>query len=79
MKPAGKKKSETISDEKKSADNVAAYNIVLDIIKASDSGVDVAELKKKTGFNSKKIANCVYKLKNNNLVKTTRKGVYTAI
>lgn len=78
-KRAAKKKSGTSPVTKKSGEIAAAYTIVFDIIKASEDGVDVAGLMAKTGFDSKKIANCIYKLKNNQLVKTTRKGFYTAI
>ena len=41
-------------------------------------GVDTAELKKKTGFNDKKIHNIVYKLKKQKRIKSLRKGIYVS-
>jgi hypothetical protein len=74
-----KKKTEAKPVTTGPSEPVAAYSFVLDIIKASEKGADVAVLMDKTGFDSKKIANCVYKLKRNRMIKSTKKGVYTAV
>ena len=53
-----------------------AIGRVLDIIKASKKGVDTAKLKEKTGFDDKKVYNCIFILKRKGLVKSAQKGIY---
>ena len=62
---------------KSTAKQGTATDAVLAIIKRSKKGVDMATLKKKTGFDEKKIHNIIYKLKKKGLVKSVSKGVYT--
>ncbi len=54
----------------------SAPDIVLGIIKRSKKGVGIAALKKKTGFNDKKISNAVYRLKKQGKIKAEDKGIY---
>ena len=54
-----------------------APEVVLGIIQSSTGGVKVAVLKEKTGYNEKKIANSIYRLKKQGKIKTTGRGVYT--
>jgi hypothetical protein len=56
---------------------VTATAVVLDIIKSTDNGVSVGFIKEKTGFNDKQVSNCVYRLKNQGVIKSTGRGVYT--
>ncbi len=56
-----------------------ASDTVYGIIKRSRNGVNMAALKKKTGFNNKKIANIVYKLKKQGKIKSAAKGVYVKV
>jgi hypothetical protein len=46
------------------------------MIKASEDGVDPATLKKKTGFNDKKIRNILFKAYKDGKIKRVGKGIY---
>jgi ElaB/YqjD/DUF883 family membrane-anchored ribosome-binding protein len=68
-KPAGKataKKAKKLTDTDK----------VLNIIKRSKKGVDVATLKKKTGFDDKKVRNIVTRAFSQKKIKRAGKGIY---
>ena len=54
-----------------------AIDTVFDIVKKSDMPVGTAALREKTGFESKKIANVLFKLKKQGKIKSAGKGVYT--
>jgi uncharacterized Zn finger protein len=49
---------------------------ILDIIKRSKKGVDVATLKQKTGFDEKKIRNVIYRAFREGIIKRAGRGVY---
>jgi len=49
---------------------------VLRIIRRSKKGASVAALRKKTGFNSKKISNIVHRAAKNMILKSIGRGVY---
>ena len=51
---------------------------VLNIIKRSKKGVDTAILKKKTGFNDKKIWNIIHRTYKAGKIKRADKGIYIA-
>ena len=51
---------------------------VLNIIKRSKKGVTVTTLKKKTGFNDKKISNMVHRAFKTGKIKRVDKGIYIA-
>ncbi len=53
-----------------------ASGTVLAIIKRSRKGVDAAALKKKTGFEDKKIRDITYRLRKQGKIKRDRKGVH---
>jgi predicted Rossmann fold nucleotide-binding protein DprA/Smf involved in DNA uptake len=53
-----------------------AVNAVLAIINRSKKGVNTATLMERTGYDQKKIANLVYKLKKQGKIKSVNKGVY---
>lgn len=53
-----------------------AADTVLGVINRSKKGVNTATLMEKTGYDQKKIANLVYKLKNQGKIKSVNKGVY---
>jgi predicted Rossmann fold nucleotide-binding protein DprA/Smf involved in DNA uptake len=69
----------TVISRKKAAGAQAmtAIDTVFDIIKASGTPVDMATLREKTGFESKKIANVLFKLKKQGKIKSVEKGIYT--
>ncbi|MBW1695038.1 MAG: hypothetical protein JRJ41_13035 [Deltaproteobacteria bacterium] len=55
---------------------VTAVDTVLGIINTSKKGVDTATLVKKTGYDKKKVANLVYKLKKQGKIKSVGIGLY---
>lgn len=64
---------------KKTAKPETAVDAVMTIIGRSTKGVSTTEIKSKTGFNQKKVANIVYKLKKQKKIKSIDKGVYVKI
>jgi predicted Rossmann fold nucleotide-binding protein DprA/Smf involved in DNA uptake len=56
-----------------------AADTVLKIIAGSKKGVNSATLMEKTGFDKKKIANIVFKLRKQGKIKSVDKGVYTKV
>jgi hypothetical protein len=77
--PAEKKTAKTGSSAKKTAGAETAFDAVVKIISRSKQGVNTAQIKSKTGFDDKKIANIIYKAKNRKLIKSVSKGVYVKI
>ena len=59
------------------AQAMTAIDTVFDIVKKSGKPVDMATLRQKTGFESKKIANVLFKLKKQGKIKSVDKGIYT--
>ena len=55
---------------------LSASGTVLAIIKRSRKGVDAAALKKKTGFEGRKIRDIIFRLRKQGKIKTERKGIY---
>jgi len=74
-KPAAKKAAPQKAASKKTPKATAA-DTVLKIINRSKKGVNTATLMKKTGFNSKKVANIIFKLKKQGKIKNPEKGLY---
>ena len=60
----------------KKAAPATAVDTVLAIIKRSKKGVGTAALMEKTGYNQKKIANLVFKLRKQGKIKSVGKGTY---
>jgi hypothetical protein len=52
---------------------------VLAIIGRSKKGTSTAEIMQKTGYNQKKIANIIYRLRKQQKIKSVEKGVYTKL
>jgi uncharacterized Zn finger protein len=65
-KSAAKRKTATTTDTAK----------ILDIIKRSKKGLDVATLQQKTGFGEKKIRNVIYKAFRQGIIKRAGRGIY---
>jgi len=74
-KPAKKVAVKKPASEK-SAGKVTAADTVLAIVKRSKKWVDTAALMEKTGYNQKKVANIVFKLRKQGKIKSESKGVY---
>ena len=83
--PAAVKKAKTVKKPvrkaapKKKAGTVTASESVLEIIARSKKGDGTAEIMKKSGFNQKKVANIVYRLRKQRKIKSVEKGVYTKL
>ena len=75
VKPA-KKVAVKKPASKKSAGEVTAADTVLGVIKRSKKGIETAALMEKTGYNQKKVANIVFKLRKQRKIKNEGKGVY---
>jgi len=58
---------------------VSSSDTVLGIIKRSRKGIDIAALKKKTGFEGRKIRDITYRLKKQGKIKTEGKGLYVKV
>jgi hypothetical protein len=63
----------------KKAKSVTAADTVFAIIKKYKKGVGNAALMEKTGYNQKKIANLVFKLRKQGKIKSVDKGVYVKV
>jgi len=59
------------------AQSKTAIGTVFNIIEKSGTPVGTAALREKTGFESKKISNVLFKLKKQGKIKSAGKGVYT--
>ncbi len=66
VKPASKK-------------SVTAADTVLGVIKRSKKGVGTATIMEKTGYDRKKVANIVFKLKKQGMIKSVGRGVYAKV
>ena len=71
-KPTAAKKAAA----KKPYKGKTAYQTVLEIINRSKKGLTTKQLKTKTGFNDKKIANIIFKARKEGKVKSEKKGLY---
>ena len=60
----------------KKAVRVTAIDTVMGIIERSSKGVDAATLRKKTGFEGRKIRDLIYRLRKQGKIKSERKGFY---
>ena len=85
-RPAKKAKAKRVVKAKASKRGVAkkaakatAIGTILDIITKNKKGVDTAILKKKTGFESKRIWNVINSLKAQGKVKSAETGVYVRV
>ncbi|MFC1516920.1 hypothetical protein ACFL7E_09235 [Thermodesulfobacteriota bacterium] len=55
---------------------MTAADTLFNIIKRTRKGVNTAVLMEKTGYDQKKVANLIYKLKKQGKIKSIKKGVY---
>ena len=74
-KPAKKAPAKKAVKRKKTT-QVTATDKILRIIKRSKKGVDVPALKKKTGFNDKKVRNIVFRASKEGKIKKSGRGIY---
>lgn len=62
--------------KKPAAKTTTAVDTVSNIISLSSDGVNTAAVMAETGYDQKKVANIVYKLKKQGKIKAVQKGVY---
>ena len=62
--------------KKAAAKKVTAADTVLKAIQGLKKGIDTARLMKKTGFDQKKVANIIFKLKKQGKITSPKKGLY---
>ncbi len=60
----------------KKAPQATATDNILKIIKRSKKGVDVPTLKKKTGFDDKKVRNIIFRASKEGKIKKSGRGIY---
>ncbi|MBT8349844.1 MAG: hypothetical protein KJO26_01205 [Deltaproteobacteria bacterium] len=76
-KPVRKTTAKSQKAPAKKAVKATAADVVLSIVNRSKKGVSNATLVEKTGFDKKKVANIVFKLKKTGKIKNFIRGVYT--
>lgn len=74
--PAKKKTAAKKAPAKKKVSQVTATDKILKIVKRSKKGVDVPTLKKKTGFDDKKVRNIVFRASKEGKIKKSGRGIY---
>ena len=74
-----KVKAVKIASKKKTATTATDTDKVLALIGRSKKGVSTATIMQKTGYNQKKIANIVYRLRKQKKIKSVDKGVYVKL
>ena len=79
QKSAPQKKSPKNSAAVKSTVRETAADAVLKIISGTKNGVDSATLAEKTGFDKKKIANLVFKLRKQGKITSVDRGIYKTV
>ncbi len=72
-KPKAKAVKKAVAKKPKT---VSSRDTVLAVIKRSKKGVDTVALRKKTGFEDKKIRDITYRLRKQGKIKTEGKGLY---
>ena len=75
-KKAVKKAPAKKTSASKKAGTVTATDRILKIIKRSKEGVDVPTLKKKTGFDDKKVRNIVFRASKEGRIKKAGRGIF---
>ena len=75
-KASGKKAPAKKAVAKKKATQVTATDKILQIVRRSKKGVDVPTLKKKSGFDDKKVRNIVFRASKEGKIKKSGRGMY---
>lgn len=79
IKKVAAKKAAPKKAVRKKAKPVTAADTVLAIIKRYKKGVGNEALMEKTGYNQKKIANLVFKLRKQSKIKSVDRGIYVKV
>ncbi|MBW2109463.1 MAG: hypothetical protein JRI36_12485 [Deltaproteobacteria bacterium] len=73
---AGRKAFPSMKHHPKMPGKTTATQQLITIIKSVPEGVDIPTLKKKSGFEDKKVRNIVFRLCRRGIIKRVRRGVY---
>jgi len=76
---AAKAKSVKKAPAKKRASKVTATDQVLKIVNRSKKGVDIATIKKKTGFEDKKLRNIIFRANKEGKIQRAERGLYKGV
>jgi predicted Rossmann fold nucleotide-binding protein DprA/Smf involved in DNA uptake len=76
---ASPKQSAAKTPRKQPAKQPTAVDTAFGVIKRYKKGVNIATIMQKTGYDTKKIHNLVYKLKKQGKIKSETKGVYVKV
>ena len=63
----------------KTAAKPTAGEVILDLIKKDNKGVDTASIQETTGFNNQKVRDNIYKLQKRGKIRRVDRGVYIAV
>ena len=74
--PAKKSAAKTPAKKTASSGKPTVLDSVLDVVKRSRKGVDIATLKKKTGLESRQLSNALYKLSKRGAIEAQSRGMY---
>ena len=74
--PAKKAAAKKTVVQKTGPKTAGATDAVLAIVNRSKKGVDSANIMKKTGFDKRKVANIVFRLRKKGKIKNVKEGVY---
>jgi predicted Rossmann fold nucleotide-binding protein DprA/Smf involved in DNA uptake len=75
-KPASVKKKAAAPVKETEAQKDTVLDSVMDVIKKSRNGANIAQLKDKTGLESRQLSNALYKLSKKGKIKSKARGVY---
>lgn len=78
-KPGPKPGKKPVRKKQPSDSKETASGVVLEVITMARRGADFSRIKKKTGFEDKKLRNIIFRLKKNKMIKPLRRGVYVSI
>ena len=56
-----------------------ASDSVLEVIKASRDGIDFADIRRRIGYEEKKLRNIIFRLNKTGMIRRIRRGIYIAI
>lgn len=73
---SGEKSATKQTVSRKKAESV--FDTVAEIIRSSKKGVNVALIRKKTGFNDNQIRNCIYRANKQDKIKRLKRGIYVS-
>jgi len=78
VKKTAAKKAPAKKPAAKGKETEPATDVVMNVIQKAETPVDNSKISEETGYNAKKVANVMYRLKKQGKVKNVDRGTYTA-